>query len=99
VFAVAAAAAAAAAAFNTRAQGNLYYDVACCGIGFHGDSERRKVVAVRLGAAFPLQFQWFMRSAAVGRRVNVELKHGDMYVCRCIDHWAGGEVSLLQFVH
>jgi hypothetical protein len=63
---------------SQHVQGNHYYDTACCGIGFHGDSERRKVVAVRLGAAFPLQFQWFLRSAPVGKRVNVELQHGDM---------------------
>jgi hypothetical protein len=66
------------AAFTTITQGNLYYDISCCGIGFHGDSERRKVVAVRLGAAFPLQFQWFLRSAPLGQRVNVDLHHGDM---------------------
>jgi hypothetical protein len=63
---------------NMQEQGNLYYDISCCGIGFHGDSERRKVVAVRLGAAFPLQFQWFVRSSPVGKRVNVDLHHGDM---------------------
>ena len=66
------------AAITTITQGNLYYDISCCGIGFHGDSERRKVVAVRLGAAFPLQFQWFLRSAPMGQRVNVDLHHGDM---------------------
>lgn len=31
------------------AEGNYYYDAETCGIGWHGDSERKIVVAVRLG--------------------------------------------------
>ena len=31
------------------AEGNYYFDTTKCGIGFHGDTERRKVVAVRTG--------------------------------------------------
>lgn len=38
------------------AEGNYYFDLKNCGIGFHGDSERRKVVGIRVGAAFPLHF-------------------------------------------
>ena len=30
---------------------NKYYDPAPCGIGFHGDGERRRVIAVRLGVS------------------------------------------------
>eukprot|EP01047_Picozoa_sp_COSAG01_P052561 COSAG01_NODE_5539_length_4199_cov_2.221220_6_plen_227_part_00 len=30
---------------------NKYYDPASCGIGFHGDGERRRVIAVRLGVS------------------------------------------------
>jgi len=39
-----------------QAEGNYYYDVNKCGIGFHGDAERKKVVAVRLctGKCYPL---------------------------------------------
>jgi hypothetical protein len=39
-------------------EGNYYYDISTCGIGFHGDAERRRVVAVRLGATIPLHYQW-----------------------------------------
>ena len=30
-------------------EANYYYDISKCGIGFHGDAERRKVVAMRMG--------------------------------------------------
>lgn len=39
------------------AEGNYYYDVPKCGIGFHGDSERKKIIATRLGAPIPLHYQ------------------------------------------
>jgi len=64
---------------NLYAEGNLYYDPAECGIGFHGDSERRIVVAMRLGASMPLHYQWFQRSQSIGERVKLMLHHGDVY--------------------
>jgi len=62
------------------AEGNYYYDVSKCGIGFHGDAERRKVIAVRTGATIPLHYQWFLQTKPVGERVVLSLGHGDMYV-------------------
>eukprot|EP00009_Paramoeba_aestuarina_P004184 CAMPEP_0201508102 /NCGR_PEP_ID=MMETSP0161_2-20130828/1560_1 /ASSEMBLY_ACC=CAM_ASM_000251 /TAXON_ID=180227 /ORGANISM="Neoparamoeba aestuarina, Strain SoJaBio B1-5/56/2" /LENGTH=320 /DNA_ID=CAMNT_0047902651 /DNA_START=96 /DNA_END=1058 /DNA_ORIENTATION=+ len=62
------------------AEGNYYYDVSKCGIGFHGDGERKKVVAVRLGASLPLHYQWFVENGVVGNRVKLVLNHGDVYV-------------------
>lgn len=41
------------------AEGNLYYDASTCGIGFHGDTERRKVIGLRLGEDMPLIYRWF----------------------------------------
>ena len=61
-------------------EGNYYYDAAACGIGYHGDAERRKVVAVRLGTGLPLVYQWYLRSAPVGERARFDLSHGDLYV-------------------
>jgi hypothetical protein len=61
------------------AEANYYYDAAKCGIGFHGDSERRIVVALRLGAPIPLHFQWFRARAPVGRRIALVLSGGDLY--------------------
>ena len=65
---------------NLTVEGNLYYDVRKCGIGFHGDSERRKVIAVRLGNDCPLEYQWFYKSKPVGERTQFVLGHGDLYV-------------------
>jgi hypothetical protein len=61
-------------------EGNYYYDVTKCGIGFHGDAERRKVVGVRLGAAIPLHYQWFHKGQPVGDRVERTMGHGCLYV-------------------
>jgi hypothetical protein len=36
---------------NLVAEGNYYYDISKCGIGFHGD-------AIRTGATLPLHFQY-----------------------------------------
>jgi hypothetical protein len=65
---------------NMVAEGNYYYDISKCGIGFHGDSERRKVIAVRVGASLPLHFQWFFKSNPIGERIKFNLEHGDIYV-------------------
>lgn len=62
------------------AETNLYYDITKCGIGFHGDTERKIVVGVRLGASMPLHFQWYHQSERIGKRLKMTLHHGDMYV-------------------
>ena len=59
---------------------NMYYDLEKCGIGFHGDSERRIVICIRLGASMPMDFQWFRRSLPVGKRFNFTAHHGDIYL-------------------
>lgn len=60
---------------------NKYYDPSSCGIGFHGDSERKRVVAIRLGATIPLVFGWWFRHEPVGEKhVISDLSHGDMYI-------------------
>lgn len=69
-----------AAAANLNAEGNLYYDPKQCGIGFHGDAERKKVIALRLGGTIPLHYQWFQYSKPVGDRVKLTLNHGDLYI-------------------
>jgi alkylated DNA repair dioxygenase AlkB len=61
-------------------EGNLYYDTRNCGIGYHGDSERRKVVAVRLGVSMPLCYQWYLQSEPIGPTITKELHHGDLYI-------------------
>lgn len=62
------------------AEGNYYYDITKCGIGYHGDSERKKVVGVRLGATIPLVYQWFINSKPIGIPIKINLDHGDIYI-------------------
>ena len=65
---------------NLAAELNNYQDIKKMGIGFHGDAERLKVIAVRVGASLPLYYQWFHKGKAVGERIILELHHGDMYI-------------------
>lgn len=67
-------------AVDLNAEGNLYFDPSKCGIGFHGDAERKKVVAIRLGGTMPLHYQWFRNSKPVGNRIKLSLDHGDLYI-------------------
>ena len=62
---------------------NHYFDSNTCGIGWHGDSERKIVVGVRLGRGadeFPLKFQWYLRGAAVGEVQRISLNASDIYI-------------------
>lgn len=70
-----------AKAVGLKCELNKYYDPASCGIGFHGDTERKKVVAIRLGMTIPLVFGWWLRHEPVGEKhVLSDLSHGTMYV-------------------
>jgi len=62
------------------AEANYYYDVKKCGIGFHGDSERKKVIAFRIGQTMPFHYQWYYQHKPIGQRFITNLHHGDMYV-------------------
>ena len=63
-----------------KGEGNYYYDLNKCGIGFHGDTERRIVIGMRLGESMPLHFQWYKKSVKIGKRVKLQLNHGDIYI-------------------
>ena len=65
---------------NMICEGNRYFDIKKCGIGWHGDKERRKVIALRIGATIPLKYQWFHKSKSIGDIFSIELNDGDMYV-------------------
>lgn len=60
-------------------EGNFYYDAEKCYIGFHGDSERRIVIAFRVGSSFPLYYQWYYKSKPVGQILKLTINHGDIY--------------------
>lgn len=63
-----------------QGEANYYYDIHKCGIGAHGDSERLKVIGVRIGASLPLYYHWYQNSKKIGSKVEVKLDHGDIYI-------------------
>ena len=65
---------------SLKAEGNYYYDVSKCGISAHGDSERRRVIGVRVGATLPLRYQWYYQSKPFGSAMDFQLEHGDIYI-------------------
>jgi alkylated DNA repair dioxygenase AlkB len=62
------------------AEGNYYYDLKRCYIGWHGDAERRIVIALRLGAPMSLHYQWHYKSDQIGSKIDLMLNHGDIYI-------------------
>jgi hypothetical protein len=67
-------------AIGLNGEGNYYYNPKICGIGYHGDTERRKVIAVRLGAPMSLHFQGYKYNLPSGPHHEVVLGHGDLYM-------------------
>lgn len=65
---------------NLQAEANYYYDIDTCGIGYHGDTERKVVVGVRVGETMDLCFNWFHNCANIGTKYTAKLSHGDMYI-------------------
>ncbi len=65
-------------------ENNFYYEIgAKCGIGWHGDKERRVTVLQRFGKAseeMDLKFQWFCNYQATGPIFQFHLKSGDIVV-------------------
>jgi hypothetical protein len=62
-----------------KCEGNKYYEPEKTGIGYHGDSERRKVIGVRLGKSMSLHFMWYYNSTPRGFNVSMTLNDGDIY--------------------
>jgi hypothetical protein len=62
-----------------QCEGNYYYDVEKTFIGFHGDTEREIVIAVRLGADFNMYYQWYKDNKPIGKLFTYKMGHGDMY--------------------
>lgn len=62
-------------------EGNNYYDLGKTGIGFHGDSERTRVICLSVGAQdYPMRWQWFLKGKVIGPPIDVRLNSGDVYV-------------------
>ena len=73
------------------AEGNLYDDGGTKknGIGWHGDGERRFVMAMRLGMnpSMPFYYKWWYGNQSQGERMEFQLNAGDVYV---MSEWAVG---------
>ena len=65
---------------NLVCEGNRYYNLDKCGIGWHGDSERRKVIAFRLGCTMDLKYNWFNNSQPIGNSLTIKLDNSDFYI-------------------
>ncbi len=65
---------------NLVAEANYYYDINKCGIGYHGDAERHKVIGIRVGASLPLRYLWFYKNTAMGPYIEFILEDGDIYI-------------------
>lgn len=63
-----------------NAEGNYYYDITKCYIGYHGDTERKIVIAIRFGDSFPMYFKWFKNSESVSDAKKITLNGGDLYI-------------------
>lgn len=61
---------------------NHYFNAKTCGIGWHGDAERKLVAGARFGPGaqgFPLKLQWFHKGEPVGTELRLNLNAGDLY--------------------
>lgn len=65
---------------NLICEGNWYDNKDKNGIGWHGDAERTKVVALRLGATMPIVFHWFYKSVPIGNTFTLNVNDGDLYI-------------------
>ena len=62
---------------------NYYPDPRKCGIGWHGDAERRQTIMVRLGSGSnrrPIHFMWCEKANKIVSPVTIPLQHGDVMV-------------------
>ena len=62
-----------------KCEGNKYYEPKGTGIGYHGDTERRKVIGVRLGRKMNLHYMWYFNDRPRGYNVSFQLNPGDIY--------------------
>lgn len=63
------------------AEANYYYDPKKCGIGYHGDTERTRVICLSVGSEkYPMAWQWFKNYKPIGKTFNIKLNSGDLYI-------------------
>ena len=62
---------------------NHYFNANTCGIGWHGDAERKLAAGARFGPGvkcMPFKMQWFHKGVPVGKEARIELDAGDIYI-------------------
>ena len=72
---------------NLIGEGNRYEDRTKNGIGYHGDAERLKVVALRVNekdengetGTMPICWNWFYRYQPIGKKLTLNIEHGTIY--------------------
>jgi hypothetical protein len=69
-------------AISLQGELNHYYDVTKCGIGYHGDTERKIVFGLRIGKPIPLTFTWFYKNQRLTDKIIIidNICSGDLYV-------------------
>jgi hypothetical protein len=66
--------------FNPKVvEGNHYYNEKC-GIGYHGDTERKIVVAMSIGKSSKIKWQWYKHSKRVNDPFEVTINDSDVYI-------------------
>jgi alkylated DNA repair dioxygenase AlkB len=65
---------------NLICEGNNYHTIGKTGIGWHGDTERTKVIAIRVGKSMNLCYKWWYKNESRGKLFNITLNHGDLYI-------------------
>ena len=68
---------------DMEVEGNYYYDIKKTGIGWHGDSERKKVVGINLLKGVEereIHWRWYNRSKIISDTFKLKLKSGDIYI-------------------
>lgn len=59
---------------NYICEGNRYFDLKKCGIGYHGDKERTRVICLSIGSNnYPIRWLWFYKSKPVTNFKEVKL--------------------------
>lgn len=62
-------------------EANHYFDINKCGIGYHGDTERRKVFCLSLGKTSTVVWQWYKNGKAIeNETTEIKINHGDLYI-------------------
>jgi hypothetical protein len=52
-----------------------------CGIGYHGDAERTRVICISIGSDnYPMNWHWFLGATPIGEPFEFLLNSGDVYI-------------------